>query len=59
MSKDYYDVPMTLQVVISVSAESEEEAMEKLYAMGDAEVIDLIQEQSGFISDDLTSSTAH
>ena len=59
MSKDYYDVPMTLQVIIAVSAESEEEAMEKLYTMGDTEVIDLIQEQYGFISEDLTSSTAH
>lgn len=59
MSKDYYDVPMTLHVVISVSAETEEEAVEKLYAMEDNEVIDLIQEQSDFINDDFTSSTAH
>ena len=59
MSKDYYDVPMTLEVVISVSAENEEEAMKKLYAMGDTEVINLIQEQSGFINDDFTSSTTH
>jgi hypothetical protein len=59
MGCDYYDVPMTLQIVIAVSAENEEEAIEKLYLMEDTEVIQLLQEQSGFISDDFTSTTAH
>jgi len=59
MACDYYDVPMTLQIVIAVSAENEEEAIEKLYLMEDTEVIQLLQEQSGFISDDFTSTTAH
>lgn len=59
MGCDYYDVPMTLQIVIAVSAKSEEEAIAKLYAMEDTEVIQLLQEQSGFISEDFTSTTAH
>ena len=59
MPSDYYDIPMTLNIIIAVSADSEEEAMEKLYAMEDAEVVQLLQEQSGFINEDFTSATAH
>ena len=59
MSSDYYDVPLTLNVIIAVKAKSEEEAMAKLYAMEDNEVVQLLQEQSGFISEDFTESTTH
>jgi len=59
MPSDYYDIPMTLNIIIAVSATSEEEAMEKLYAMEDAEVVQLLQEQSGFINEDFTSATSH
>jgi len=59
MACDYYDIPMTLQIVVAVSAENEEQAVEKLYSMDDTEVIQLLQEQSGFISDESTSNTAH
>jgi hypothetical protein len=59
MKNDYYDIPMTLNIIIAVSATSEEEAMEKLYAMEDAEVVQLLQERSGFINEDFTSATSH
>ena len=47
--EDYYDVPMTLEVVISVSAADEKEAVEKLYAMDDEDLVCLLAEQVHFI----------
>ena len=59
MKTDYYDVPMTLHVVISVQAEDEVAAKEKLYSMDDAEVVELLSEQVGFINGDFDNMTAH
>lgn len=47
--EDYYDVPMTLEVVMSVSATDEKAAAAKLYAMDDADLICLLAEQVHFV----------
>lgn len=52
MSEEYYDIPMTLNVVISVHAETEREAQERLYAMDDEDLICLLAEQVHFIGMD-------
>ncbi len=49
MSEEYYDVPMTLNVVIAVSAEDEYKAIEKLHAMDEADLICLLAEQVHFV----------
>ncbi len=52
MSEEYYDVPMTLNVVIAVSAEDEHKAIEKLHAMDEADLICLLAEQVHFVGMD-------
>ena len=52
MSKEYYDVPMTLHVVIAVSAEDEQKAIEKLHTMADDELICLLAAQVHFVGMD-------
>ena len=49
MSEEYYDVPMTLNVIIAVSAEDERAATEKLYSMDDEDLICLLAEQVHFV----------
>lgn len=48
MSDEYYDVPMTLNVVIAVQGETEKEAFEKLYSMDDEDLICLLASQVHF-----------
>ena len=52
MIEEYYDVPMTLNVVISVNAEDERAAVEKLYSMDDEDLICLLAEQVHFVGMD-------
>ncbi len=59
MKYDYYDIPMTLNVVISVKAESEEKAAEKLYLLEDSAIVELLVEQVHFIGDEFDSTTSH
>jgi len=59
MKYDYYDIPITLNVVISVKAESEEQAAEKLYLMEDSDIVELLVEQVHFIGGEFDSMTSH
>jgi hypothetical protein len=59
MKYDYYDIPITLNVVISVKAESEEQAAEKLYMMEDSDIVELLVEQVHFIGGEFDSMTSH
>ena len=52
---EYYDVPITLNVVIAVKSETKREAEEKLYAMDDEDLICLLAEQVHFM--DMPEST--
>lgn len=49
MSEYYYDVPMTLDVVISVKGSDEQDAKDSLYAMDDEALIVLLAEQVQFV----------
>lgn len=46
---EYYDVPITLNVVIAVTGKSKREAEEKLYRMDDEDLICLLAEQVHFM----------
>jgi hypothetical protein len=59
MKYDYYDIPITLNVVISVKAEDEEQAAEKLYLMEDSDIVELLVEQVHFIGGEFDSMTSH
>jgi hypothetical protein len=59
MKYDYYDIPITLNVVISVKAETEEKAAEKLYLLEDSDIVELLVEQIHFIGDEFDSTTSH
>jgi len=56
MSNEYYDIPLTLEVVMSVKGETEQEAQEKLYAMDDEDLICLLAEQVHFAGMDSAST---
>lgn len=49
MSDEYYDLPITLNAVISVSAKDRREAEESLYSMDDEDLICLLAEQVHFV----------
>jgi hypothetical protein len=53
---EYYDVPVTLNVVIAVTGETKREAEEKLYRLDDEDLICLLAEQVHFMDmpDDTT-----
>jgi hypothetical protein len=46
-------------VVISVKAETEEKAAEKLYLLEDSDIVELLVEQIHFIGDEFDSTTSH
>lgn len=50
MSNEYYDLPVTLNAVISVSAKDRREAEERLYSMDDEDLICLLAEQVHFVN---------
>lgn len=52
MSNEYYDVPITFNAVISVSAKTKREAEERLYSMDNEDLICLLSEQVHFIGMD-------
>ena len=53
MSNEYYDVPITFNAVISVSAKTKREAEERLYSMDNEDLICLLSEQVHFIGMDV------
>ena len=54
-----YDVDVTLNVVVGVSADSSEDAQKKLDALPTEDLIQLIQEQQHFIPKDNVVQSAH
>lgn len=50
MSNEYYDLPITFNAVISVSAKDRSEAEERLYSMDDEDLICLLAEQVHFVN---------
>lgn len=59
MADEYYDIPITLKMVISVKGKDREEASEKLYNLTDKEVIKLVSEQIDFVGDNIDISLPH
>ena len=59
MKNDYYDVAMTLHVVISVQAVDADAAKEKLYSLNDSEVVQLLSEQVDFAVGQFDSIASH
>ena len=55
----YYDIPLTLKVIISVKAESKDEAKKKIINISDSDLLELVKEQSVFLDEDLESGLAH
>lgn len=50
MNNEYYDLPITLNAVISVAAKDKREAVERLYSMDDEALICLLTEQVYFVN---------
>ena len=59
MTDEYYDIPITLKMVISVKGKDREEAGEKLYNLTEKEVIKLVSEQIDFVGDNIDISLPH
>ena len=59
MTGEYYDIPITLKIVISVKGKDLEEASEKLYNLTEKEVIKLVSEQIDFVGDNIDISLPH
>jgi|SaaInlStandDraft_3_1057020.scaffolds.fasta_scaffold300541_1 hypothetical protein len=57
--KKYYDIPLTLRVIISVKAESKDQAKKKIVDTPNSELLEIVKEQSVFLDDDLESGLAH
>jgi len=59
VTDEYYDIPITLKVIISVKAESKDEAKKKIINNSDSDLLELVKEQSVFLDEDLESGLAH
>lgn len=59
MTDEYYDIPITLKMVISVKGKDREEASDKLYNLTEKEVIKLVSEQIDFVGDNIDISLPH
>ena len=59
MTGEYYDIPITLKMVISVKGKDREEASEKLYNLTEKDVIKLVSEQIDFVGDNIDISLPH
>jgi len=59
MTGEYYDIPITLKIVISVKGKDREDASEKLYNLSEKEVIKLVSEQIDFVGDNIDISLPH
>jgi hypothetical protein len=59
VTDEYYDIPITLKIVISVKGKDLEEASEKLYNLTEKEVIKLVSEQIDFVGDNIDISLPH
>ena len=59
MADKYYNIPITLKMVISVKGKDREEASEKLYNLTEKEVIKLVSEQVDFVGDNIDISLPH
>jgi len=59
VTDEYYDIPITLKMVISVKGKDREEASEKLYNLTEKEVIKLASEQIDFVGDNIDISLPH
>ena len=59
MTNEYYDIPITLKMVISVKGKDREEASDKLYNLTEKEVIKLVSEQIDFVGDNIDISLPH
>jgi hypothetical protein len=59
VTDEYYDIPITLKMVISVKGKDREEASEKLYNLTEKDVIKLVSEQIDFVGDNIDISLPH
>ena len=59
MTGEYYDIPITPKIVISVKGKDLEEASERLYNLTEKEVIKLVSEQIDFVGDNIDISLPH
>jgi hypothetical protein len=59
VTDEYYDIPITLKMVISVKGKDREEASDKLYNLTEKEVIKLVSEQIDFVGDNIDISLPH
>jgi len=57
MSNKHYDVPISLNIVVSVNAEDFEAAQEKLYGLSNEELITLLADQVAFF--EMEEEVAH
>lgn len=56
---EYYDIPVTLKVIISVKAKSKDQAKKKIACISNFELLEIVKEQSVFLDDDLENGLAH
>jgi len=55
----YYDIPLTLKVIISVNAESKDQAKEKIMNLPSGDLLEIVKEQSVFFDEDIQGRLAH
>jgi len=56
---EYYDIPLTLKVIISVKAESKDQAKKKIEDISNSELLEIVKEQSVFFDDNFENGLAH
>ena len=59
MSMELFDVAVTLNVVIAVNAESQQDANEHMSQLSTKELIELLNEQAPFLENNLNLTIKH
>jgi len=59
MSEKYHDASVSLQVTVSVKANSQADAQKQLEKLSNEEIIMLLNEQISFIDDRFDQTAAH
>ena len=57
--KDLYDVPVMVEIIVSVEATSQEDAEDKVDTLSDADMFDMLVDQLPLLDKNLYSTMAH
>lgn len=57
--KELYDVPVMVEIIVSVEATSQEDAEDKVDTLSDADMFDMLVDQLPLLDKNLYSTMAH